>query len=194
MSRISGWPGTVRQHRMALQLAEMAAEGDVRLVADVLAAEEDHLVLQERRADRRDLVRAQRPRQVDAADLGPQHRAGRRHRQPGGVVEVAGVLASIGVTAFMARLQRGSPHLPPIHQEFQPGFRPQRDWRSYLHRQHLAAAQFVVAGDDFQLALGDLPGEHREAALRMPAWSLALSLEVATGSWPPPATAARSGA
>jgi hypothetical protein len=55
----------------------------VVLVADVLVAEEHHLVAQQGRADRRDDLGLEILAQVEARDLGPQHRAGGRDGQAG---------------------------------------------------------------------------------------------------------------
>ncbi len=76
----------VGHDRMALQLAETAAEGDVLVVADVLIPEHQHLVRQQRRMDGRDHLAVQRLAQVHARDLGAQHRPQRLDAQAGEVV------------------------------------------------------------------------------------------------------------
>jgi hypothetical protein len=56
---------------MDVQLAETAAERFVLLQVDVLVAEEDHEMAQQGLVDGLDRVVAERPREIDAGNLGP---------------------------------------------------------------------------------------------------------------------------
>ena len=55
---------------VALQLAELAREGELLLVGDVLVAEHQHGVLVHAGLDRRDVVAPERLAAIDAGDLG----------------------------------------------------------------------------------------------------------------------------
>ena len=57
---------------MHLQLAEAAAEGDVLLRSEALAAKENHAVLDQRLADFAEYAVVEFLRQVDAGDLGAE--------------------------------------------------------------------------------------------------------------------------
>ena len=85
-----GMAGHGRRHRVPLQFAEIAAEADVVLVADVLIAEEQHLMAKEPGAERFHRFGGQRPAQIDAGHLGAQHGSGRREGRPG-QIEALGI-------------------------------------------------------------------------------------------------------
>ncbi len=60
----------VPEHRVAdRRLAELRGERDMLLVREELFTEEDDAPFQQRGADRRDLRRGQRLREIDAADF-----------------------------------------------------------------------------------------------------------------------------
>ncbi len=58
----------------ALDLAEIAAEGELLLVGDVLIVEHQHGIAVHPRLDRRRLVRREGLAQIDARDLADEHR------------------------------------------------------------------------------------------------------------------------
>ena len=65
----------LRCHRMDLEVAEIATEVEMLLRGDRLLAEEEHLVLQQTGAQRRDRRLVERLAEVDVADLGTDRRA-----------------------------------------------------------------------------------------------------------------------
>ena len=69
----------VRRERMHGQLAEAAAEGHQLLGGDVLVAEDDQLVFDQRRLDRGELRVRQRLAQIDAGNLGAEVDADAAH-------------------------------------------------------------------------------------------------------------------
>ena len=75
-SRRRMWPGG----RIALELAEMAGEGDLLFVGDVLLAEDENGVLVHAGLDRGDLLGAERLAAVDPGDLSGEHRMQRADR------------------------------------------------------------------------------------------------------------------
>ena len=69
-----GVAGNRRRRRMHVQLAEAAAERHLLLVVHLLVAEEDHEVLHQRVVHFLEDLVSHRLRQVDAEDLGADHR------------------------------------------------------------------------------------------------------------------------
>ena len=71
MQTSPGWSGSLPSDRMVLQLTEPLGEGDVVGPADVLVAQEQHLVLKQRFPDRAEqIVVARGFAEVDAVNLG----------------------------------------------------------------------------------------------------------------------------
>ena len=65
----------LRRDRVHLEIAEVAPEGEVLLGRDRLLAEEEHFVLEQTGAQRRDRRVVERLAEVDVADLGADRRA-----------------------------------------------------------------------------------------------------------------------
>ena len=70
---------------MRLEVAEAAGEREVLLGGDVLVAEEDDLVLEQRAMDLVERLVVERLGQVDASDLGADRRAERLDGEDGGL-------------------------------------------------------------------------------------------------------------
>jgi hypothetical protein len=75
-------PGrTGGEERWHVDLAEVGGEAHVVVDVDVLVAEEQHQMVEQRPADRRHRRVVERIAQVEAADLRPDRRRERLHRQ-----------------------------------------------------------------------------------------------------------------
>ena len=70
-----GKAGFVRRRRMDVKLAEQPPEREVLLGRDLLIAKEDDQVLDQRAVDLALLLGGERPRQIDAAELGADQRS-----------------------------------------------------------------------------------------------------------------------
>src|SRR5205807_2371590 len=66
--------------RVVLERAELAGEGELLLVAELLVAEHQHGMVVHARLDRGDLVRVERPAAIDTGNLAGKNRSERTDR------------------------------------------------------------------------------------------------------------------